>query len=321
MVVGEGRRRGRAARVDPHRHPHLVQRHRHAGRGQVEPEHLVGGDEMAEPVGGRVQQGVAQCEELGRRQLGRGHVRDGLLDHRLALVQIEEPGRLGRVVHGGHDDAPEEGAGLLDHIEAKNCVLNQVEYVVLDEADRMLDMGFQPQVDRILRTGAATGERPTTSSSRSGKRRRTHSAQSRSCSLTMIDSRVMPAATIVAFLLSREADYITRQVIEYGGLFPFNVARLQKKVFLPAITTKDGVELFYKDLGKGQPIVFSHGWPLSADDWDNQMLFFLGKGYRVIAHDRRGHGRRACRFKPVTTRAAKACSRKQSSAALRTVPR
>ncbi len=57
------------------------------------------------------------------------------------------------------------------------------------------------------------------------------------------------------------------------------------------ITTKDGVEIFYKDWGKGQPIVFSHGWPLSADDWDNQMLFFLKQGYRVIAHDRRGHGR------------------------------
>src|SRR6266480_7039389 len=60
---------------------------------------------------------------------------------------------------------------------------------------------------------------------------------------------------------------------------------------MPIITTKDGVEIFYKDWGGGQPIVFSHGWPLSADDWDGQMLFFLGKGYRVIAHDRRGHGR------------------------------
>jgi non-heme chloroperoxidase len=57
------------------------------------------------------------------------------------------------------------------------------------------------------------------------------------------------------------------------------------------ITTKDGVEIFYKDWGKGQPIVFSHGWPLSADDWDTQMMFFLKHGYRVIAHDRRGHGR------------------------------
>ena len=57
------------------------------------------------------------------------------------------------------------------------------------------------------------------------------------------------------------------------------------------VTTPDGVQIFYKDWGSGQPIVFSHGWPLSADDWDAQMMFFLSKGYRVIAHDRRGHGR------------------------------
>src|SRR5271163_4528382 len=57
------------------------------------------------------------------------------------------------------------------------------------------------------------------------------------------------------------------------------------------ITTADGTEIFYKDWGSGQPIVFSHGWPLSADDWDTQMLFFLHHGYRVIAADRRGHGR------------------------------
>ncbi len=57
------------------------------------------------------------------------------------------------------------------------------------------------------------------------------------------------------------------------------------------VETKDGVEIFYKDWGSGQPIVFSHGWPLSADDWDAQLLFFLNHGYRVIAHDRRGHGR------------------------------
>lgn len=60
---------------------------------------------------------------------------------------------------------------------------------------------------------------------------------------------------------------------------------------MPAITTNDGVEIFYKDWGSGQPIVFSHGWPLSADDWDAQMMFFVGQGFRVIAHDRRGHGR------------------------------
>jgi non-heme chloroperoxidase len=60
---------------------------------------------------------------------------------------------------------------------------------------------------------------------------------------------------------------------------------------MPSVTTADGVEIFYKDWGSGQPIVFSHGWPLSSDDWDNQMLFFLAQGYRVIAADRRGHGR------------------------------
>jgi non-heme chloroperoxidase len=60
---------------------------------------------------------------------------------------------------------------------------------------------------------------------------------------------------------------------------------------MPTITTKDGTEIFYKDWGSGQPIVFSHGWPLSSDDWDTQMLFFLARGFRVIAHDRRGHGR------------------------------
>ena len=60
---------------------------------------------------------------------------------------------------------------------------------------------------------------------------------------------------------------------------------------MPTLTVRDGTAIFYKDWGKGQPLVFHHGWPLSADDWDTQMMFFLGKGYRVIAHDRRGHGR------------------------------
>ena len=60
---------------------------------------------------------------------------------------------------------------------------------------------------------------------------------------------------------------------------------------MPTITTPDGAEIFYKDWGAGRPLVFHHGWPLSADDWDAQMMFFLAKGYRVIAHDRRGHGR------------------------------
>jgi non-heme chloroperoxidase len=60
---------------------------------------------------------------------------------------------------------------------------------------------------------------------------------------------------------------------------------------MPTITVKDGTELFYKDWGTGQPLMFHHGWPLSGDDWDIQMMFFLQQGYRVIAHDRRGHGR------------------------------
>jgi len=62
---------------------------------------------------------------------------------------------------------------------------------------------------------------------------------------------------------------------------------------MPYVTTADGTEIFYKDWGPrdATPIMFHHGWPLSADDWDNQMMFFLGKGYRVVAHDRRGHGR------------------------------
>ncbi len=60
---------------------------------------------------------------------------------------------------------------------------------------------------------------------------------------------------------------------------------------MPTITTKDGAQIFYKDWGKGQPVVFSHGWPLNADAWDDQLYLFAANGYRAIAHDRRGHGR------------------------------
>lgn len=60
---------------------------------------------------------------------------------------------------------------------------------------------------------------------------------------------------------------------------------------MPTITVKDGTQIYYKDWGKGQPVVFSHGWPLDADAWEDQMFFLAGRGYRCIAHDRRGHGR------------------------------
>src|SRR4051812_45391668 len=60
---------------------------------------------------------------------------------------------------------------------------------------------------------------------------------------------------------------------------------------MSTITTKDGTQIYYKDWGSGQPIVFSHGWPLSADAWEDQMFYLASHGYRCIAHDRRGHGR------------------------------
>jgi non-heme chloroperoxidase len=72
---------------------------------------------------------------------------------------------------------------------------------------------------------------------------------------------------------------------------PNSPTHTQGEQTMDMITTKDGIRIYYKDWGTGQPIVFSHGWPLSADDWDAQLLFFLNHGYRVIAHDRRGHGR------------------------------
>jgi non-heme chloroperoxidase len=79
----------------------------------------------------------------------------------------------------------------------------------------------------------------------------------------------------------------------FASTMPINPSTSNRKgtSAMRSITTKDGTTIFYKDWGNGQPIVFSHGWPLSADDWDAQMLFFLSHGYRVIAHDRRGHGR------------------------------
>src|SRR5215831_11146758 len=60
---------------------------------------------------------------------------------------------------------------------------------------------------------------------------------------------------------------------------------------MPTITTKDGTQIYYKDWGEGRPVVFSHGWPLTADAWEDQMMFLADRGFRAIAHDRRGHGR------------------------------
>jgi non-heme chloroperoxidase len=75
------------------------------------------------------------------------------------------------------------------------------------------------------------------------------------------------------------------------GAPPHKPARPTGAKTMSFVTTEDGTEIYYKDWGTGQPIVFHHGWPLSADDWDTQMLFFLEHGYRVIAHDHRDHGR------------------------------
>jgi non-heme chloroperoxidase len=69
------------------------------------------------------------------------------------------------------------------------------------------------------------------------------------------------------------------------------LARYQQEVPMPTITTEDGAQIYYKDWGTGQPIVFSHGWPLTADAWEDQMMFLAARGYRCIAHDRRSHGR------------------------------
>jgi non-heme chloroperoxidase len=92
-------------------------------------------------------------------------------------------------------------------------------------------------------------------------------------------------------VLSRRDVLLAGAAIGLASAAPLRAAAQSTNPTLSTVTTKDGVTIFFKDWGTGQPIVFSHGWPLSADDWDNQMMFFLSHGFRVIAHDRRGHGR------------------------------
>lgn len=103
------------------------------------------------------------------------------------------------------------------------------------------------------------------------------------------------------FLLSRRQALLAGATLSLATTLPVFASEtlnaLQQEGTIPMtenyVTTKDGVDIFYKDWGPkdAQPIVFHHGWPLSSDDWDAQMLFFLLNGYRVVAHDRRGHGR------------------------------
>lgn len=98
---------------------------------------------------------------------------------------------------------------------------------------------------------------------------------------------------ILATTLMSAASMTIRSTSAVGSDMKAAALSIGKNDVAASVTTRDGVNIFYKDWGpkSAQPIVFHHGWPLSADDWDAQMLFFLGKGFRVIAHDRRGHGR------------------------------
>jgi non-heme chloroperoxidase len=123
------------------------------------------------------------------------------------------------------------------------------------------------------------------------KRRFTETSPSSASIPTAVGRR--EKSTLIAIVAARRRG-------QRSDLLPANSERARLRIDdynekdrqnMSMITTKDGTQIYYKDWGKGQPIVFSHGWPLSADDWDAQMLFYLNRGYRVIAHDRRGHGR------------------------------
>ena len=98
---------------------------------------------------------------------------------------------------------------------------------------------------------------------------------------------------VLATTLMYAASLTVRSTSATGKETAISASPTQRGDPMTSVTTKDGVQIFCKDWGpkSAQPIVFHHGWPLSSDDWETQMLFFVGKGYRVIAHDRRGHGR------------------------------
>jgi non-heme chloroperoxidase len=120
--------------------------------------------------------------------------------------------------------------------------------------------------------------RDTTDSTQDAK------AHGSACDVTRRDVLVGSAAMLVATALASTAQ---AEHTKAGPAVPHHTGDMG----MSTVTTKDGVSIFYKDWGSGPPIVFSHGWPLTADDWDAQMMFFLANGFRVIAHDRRGHGR------------------------------
>src|SRR3954453_5645116 len=103
----------------------------------------------------------------------------------------------------------------------------------------------------------------------------------------MSEVNEMRRALLIGTVAAMAASSVLAPIAAVAAQSPRGDKRMSSGIF----TLKDGVQIYYKDWGTGQPIVFHHGWPLSSDDWDAEMLFFLSKGYRVIAHDRRGHGR------------------------------
>ena len=107
---------------------------------------------------------------------------------------------------------------------------------------------------------------------------------------TTTSSTASRRALLTAGMGAAAAAVITREA-EAQPRSETGTAQSKGQGKMDRIITKDGAQIFFKDWGSGQPIVFSHGWPLTADDWDDQMVFFANRGFRVIAHDRRGHGR------------------------------